>query len=338
VTDPIEESGVTPCSMGAREKPAPDGAESVVRTRGLTKRFGQETAVHDLNFEARSGCIIGLIGPSGCGKTTTVRLLTGVYEPTVGEVTVLGQVPTRFDAATRARIGYLPQHFALYEDLSVWANLHFAASIYGMPWRRRRRMEEVLASVELLEHRSKRTSNLSGGMRRRLSLAATLVHAPDLLLLDEPTAGIDPVLRRKLWQRFQALRDEGRTLLITTQYVNEAVYCDVVGVLVEGKLLVIDSPEGLRRRAFGGEVLEIEIEPPAYEEVWQQIQALNYVSRVRHAGETQLQLTVPDAGPAIPELLNWFQERGIPIRSIDEYRPAYDEVFVRLVEKGRDGP
>jgi ABC-2 type transport system ATP-binding protein len=267
-----------------------------------------------------------------------VRLLTGVYAPTSGEITVLGQTPTRFDAATRARIGYMPQHFALYEDLSVWANLDFAASIYGMPWRRRKRMEEVLGYVELLEHRRKRTSDLSGGMRRRLSLAATLIHAPELLLLDEPTAGIDPVLRRKLWLRFQQLREEGHTLLITTQYVSEAVYCDLVGVLVGGQLLVVDSPDGLRQRAFGGEVLDIEIEAPTYGEMWTQIQELSYVSEVSHSGETHLRLTVPDAGPAIPELLGWFQGQGIPIRSIDEYKPGYDEVFVRLVEADRNGP
>lgn len=175
----------------------------VIHAKGLTKQFGHEIAVQDVTFEIPRGKIFGFIGPSGSGKTTTIRLLTGVYQPTAGDVIVLGRRPKEFVAATREKIGYMPQFFVLYQDLSVWENLNFAASIYGMRFRRAERLKQLLDFVELSEHKHKLARNISGGMQRRLSLAATLVHNPELIFLDEPTAGVDPVLRRKFWDHFK---------------------------------------------------------------------------------------------------------------------------------------
>ena len=178
----------------------------VISVQHLTKKFGDEVAVQDVSFDVPRASIFGFIGPSGSGKTTTVRLLTGVYAPTAGEVTVLDCSPAKFSQADRARLGYMPQLFVLYPNLTVWENLNFAASLYGMSLFRGKRLTEALAFVELEEHRSKLARNISGGMLRRLSLAATLVHDPELLFLDEPTAGIDPVLRHKFWDHFRELK------------------------------------------------------------------------------------------------------------------------------------
>jgi ABC-2 type transport system ATP-binding protein len=221
--------------------------DSVISAKNLTKKFGGETAVQDVSFDVPRASIFGFIGPSGSGKTTTVRLLTGVYTPTEGEVIVLDRNPAKFSQGERARLGYMPQLFVLYPNLTVWENINFAASLYGMSLFRGKRLKEALTFVELYEHRSKLARNISGGMLRRLSLAATLVHDPQLLFLDEPTAGIDPVLRRKFWDHFRELKDQGRTIFITTQYVSEADNCDLVGVQNNGKLILVDTPQGIHQ-------------------------------------------------------------------------------------------
>src|SRR5512141_616528 len=206
-------------------QPEPGQAkDSVISVQHLTKKFGDEAAVQDVTFDVPRASIFGFIGPSGSGKTTTVRLLTGVYTPTEGQVTVLDRSPVRFSQGDRARLGYMPQLFVLYPNLTVWENLNFAASLYGMGLFRGKRLKEALTFVELYEHRSKLARDISGGMLRRLSLASTLVHDPQLIFLDEPTAGIDPVLRRKFWGHFRTLQARQRTLFITTQYVGEAAY------------------------------------------------------------------------------------------------------------------
>src|SRR4026207_1111928 len=232
-------------------------AENVVETQELTKMFGEDVAVQSLSMYVPRGKIFGFIGPSGCGKTTTVRLLTGFYKPTSGTLSVLGKDPAAFSKSDQGKIGYLIQQFVLYPDLTVWENLNFAASFYGVSPFRRRRLNKLLDFVELSGDRNKLARDLSGGMKRRLSLAATMVHNPELLFLDEPTAGIDPILRRKFWDYFKELQADGHTLFITTQYVGEAAYCDLVGVMYEGKLLMVETPDGLRRKAYGGDVIGI---------------------------------------------------------------------------------
>ncbi len=305
----------------------------VIQTRGLTKQFGNETAVDRLSFDVPQGLIFGLIGPSGCGKTTTVRLLTGVLEPTQGEAYVLGQEPRHFAQATRARIGYMLQHSVLYPNLTVWENLNFASAIYGVGPVRGKRLRRVLDFVELNEHRKKTVDQISGGMLRRLSLAATLAHDPTLIFLDEPTTGVDPVLRRKFWDHFVALRDEGRTLIVTTQYVGEAAYCDLVGVMQGGRMLMVETPEGLRRATYGGDMVEIQsvtyLEPQRVEMV-RQVESVRDATRL---SATHLRLVVDEAGTAIPRLMEWTQAQNIEIESIQEYQTPFDDVFVDLIER-----
>jgi ABC-2 type transport system ATP-binding protein len=306
----------------------------LIRSQDLTKQFNDRAVVNRVSFEISAGSIFGFIGPSGCGKTTTVRLLTGIYHPTTGEVSVFGVTPKDFTLAEREKIGYMPQHFVLYPDLSIGENLNFAASIYGVGRGRRGKIKELLEFVELTDHRKKLVRHISGGMKRRLSLASTLVHEPQLLFLDEPTGGIDPVLRRKFWDFFDELRLAGKTLFITTQYVSEAAFCDVVGLMVDGSLLVVDSPEGLRHQALGGEVVVLRTSGPLDFQHAHFLEDLPFViGNLERVDENEVRVVVKDASTAMPDILEWCQAQGLPVDSIQEYLPPFDDVFISLIRR-----
>ncbi|MDP9474488.1 MAG: ABC transporter ATP-binding protein, partial [Actinomycetota bacterium] len=231
-----------------------------VEAKGLVKRFGGDEVLKGINLAVERGEIFGLIGPSGAGKSTLMRTLTGYLSPSEGEVEVLGRSPATFGPEEKRRVGYMPQGFVLYGQLSVRQNLNFIAGLYGLGFgERRRRVQETLEFVELWEHRRKAAGDVSGGMQRRLQLAAAIVHEPELLFVDEPTANLDPILRRRFWEEFRALREGGRTLFVTTQYVGEAELCDRVGLLADGKIVATGTPEELRRQAFGGENIELRL-------------------------------------------------------------------------------
>ncbi|MEP7355823.1 MAG: ABC transporter ATP-binding protein [Anaerolineales bacterium] len=320
----------TPTIPHPPSQPAP-----VILAQGLTKRFVNQDAVTDLNFQVPAGIIFGLIGPSGCGKTTTVRLMTGIYQPSAGSIEVLGQRPQRFSAGQRRKLGYMPQHFVLYPDLSVWENMNFSASLYGMGFGpdRTRRINELLEFVELRQQNHKLARALSGGMQRRMALAATLAHDPDILFLDEPTAGIDPILRQKFWDYFRMLRSRGNTLIVTTQYVGEAANCDLVGVMANGRLLMVETPDGLRRRAFGGAAVDLQMAKPLDFNAVAEIRRLSCVTGpVRILGDSSLRLVVDDAGTAVPILAAWAAETQREISSVEPVVIPLDDVFVKLVK------
>lgn len=314
--------------------PPRQNQEAIAWAHGLTKRFDDRVAVEELNFEVPRGSIFGFIGPSGCGKTTTIRLLTGIYKPTSGEVQVFGRHPSQFDKGDRMRLGYLTQNFVLYPDLTVWENMNFAASIYGVSIFRGRRMKDLLEFVELAGEKNKLARNLSGGMRRRLSLASTLIHRPDLLFLDEPTAGIDPLLRRKIWDYFETLRKEGMSIFVTTQYVGEAAYCDLVGVMAEGHLLLVDTPEGLRRRAFGGDVVTMRTTGSFPYNLIAEIEQMPFVKPpVQQTSGREVRIVVDEANTSLPRLIDWARTHTLEIESIGEFLPPFDDVFVKLVKQ-----
>lgn len=312
-----------------------DTKESVILTQALTKKFNDLPVVNNLNLEVPAGVIFGFIGPSGCGKTTSVRLMLGIYTPDSGSVQVLQHTPEKFGRRERAQIGYMPQQFVLYPELTVWENLNFAASLYGVPLRRKVRLQELLELVELIGHEKKKVRNLSGGMKRRLSLAASIVHNPKLIFLDEPTAGIDPILRRKFWDYFQELKSEGHTLFITTQYVAEAAYCDYVGIMADGRLLMVETPEELRRRAFGGDIIHLHTTSILMESQFNTLQQQpfvldNKVNRLRGNG---IEVVVDDASLTLPHLLDWCQAQNIGVESASEHVPVFDDVFVELIRQ-----
>ena len=277
------------------------------------------------------GSVLGIIGPSGSGKTTTIRMLTGSLRPTEGAVQVLGEDPVHFRRATRERIGYMPQQFVLYPDLTTKENVDFTASLFGLLlFRRRRRVRKVLELLDLWDARGRRASDLSGGMQRRLELACALVHEPRLLILDEPTAGIDPILRKTIWDELHRLRDEGVTALVTTQYVTEAEECDLVALIAEGRLIALDTPDGVRRQAFGGDMVEITTEGVFDAAA---LTDSELVHGVRQTGLRDFRAVVADAGTAIPELVAAVKGAGGEVVSTREARPSFEEVFTELVER-----
>jgi ABC-2 type transport system ATP-binding protein len=332
--------------MSEVARPSPSGAKNVIEMQDVTKRWGDKVGVRDVTMSVPEGSIFGLVGPSGCGKTTTVRMLTGVYTPTEGTLRVLGATPQTFDKRARERIGYMPQLFVLYPTLTVWENLNFVASLYGLNWfRRRKRLEELLDFVELTAARNTLAQNISGGMKRRLELACSLVHQPQLLFADEPTAGVDPVLRGKFWEGFRTLKSEGRSLLVTTQYVSEVEYCDLVGVMRAGKLLMVETPAGLRRRAFGGlEVISIYVDPEDRANALRLLGTMSFVQRIDqqplHDAPGTVHMYVDHAGGRIPEVIQTLaNDPTIDVRNAQEYIIPFDDVFIILMEQAaREDP
>jgi ABC-2 type transport system ATP-binding protein len=305
------------------------GPRVAVELKDVTRNFGDVVGVEGISLVVPEAAIVGVIGPSGAGKTTTIRLITGALAPDKGQVRVLGEDPRKFHRRTRERIGYMPQLFVLYPDLTARENIDFMASLYGIPpWRRGRRVAEVLTLVDLWDARDRRASALSGGMQRRLELACALVHRPSLLILDEPTAGIDPLLRTRVWQELDQLRQGGVTVIVTTQYVSEAEYCDAVALISEGELIAYASPQDMRRQALGGEVIEVGTTKPFDAS---SLPALESVVSVRQLGPRQLLFVVEDAGLATPRVNDAIDAAGGDIEYSREYRPTFDEVFSALV-------
>jgi len=325
-------SGSAPNAVGR-----PAGAiagDAAVVIDAATMRFGDDVAVDAISLTVPTGTILGIIGPSGAGKTTTVRMLTGALSPTEGDVRVLGEDPRRFRRQTRERIGYMPQQFTLYPDLTARENVDFVAALFGMLWRgRHRRTREVLQLVDLWDVRGRRAGALSGGMQRRLELACALVHSPSLLFLDEPTAGIDPMLRSRIWEELHHLRDAGQTLLVTTQYVNESEECDMVALIAGGRLIALATPTELRRMAAGGDTVEIETKGDFD---GSSLRQLDLVRKVEQVETTHLRVTVDDAATALPEVVEAIGARGGDVVSAQEARLSFDAVFTTLVERDRD--
>jgi ABC-2 type transport system ATP-binding protein len=223
----------------------------------------------------------------------------------------------------------MPQSFVLYPDLTARENVSFIAAMFGIPpWRRTERLEEVLQLVDLWDARDRRASQLSGGMQRRLELACALVHQPSLLILDEPTAGIDPLLRTRIWQEIGRLRASGVTVLVTTQYVTEAEYCDSVALISEAQLVALATPADLRRMATGGDVIEVGTRGPIDAS---QIPPVPGVLAIRQTGPRSLLVTAQDAGVASPKVMDAVEQAGGAVEFSREYRPTFDEVFTALV-------
>ena len=305
-----------------------------IEARELTKKFGSVTAVDRLTLSIAPGEIFGLVGPDGAGKTTTMRLLTGVMQSSAGWISVLGQDITQDPEAVRHRVGYVPQSSSLYADLSVLENLQFHADLFGILRAERDRKAAELLAFSRLEPFAKRLCrNLSGGMRQKLALCAALIHRPEVLFLDEPTIGVDPVSRREFWLLMYQLLQQGLTLLVSTPYMDEAERCHRVGLMDHGRLVACDSPSGLRG-ILPGTLLELR--GPAPEAVAPLLSRLPEIREAQVFGDS-LHLVVADAARDRPRIQAVLQAEGILEAQIRPITPSLEDVFVTLLRNRSRG-
>jgi len=306
--------------------------ECIVAAEGLTKRFAGITAVDGLSFTVNRGEIFGLVGPDGAGKTTTMRMLAGVMRPDSGSIVIDGVDMVGDPEAGKPHLSYMPQRFGLYEDLTVDENIRFYADLFELPNDvREQRASRLLAASEMTRFRARRAGQLSGGMKQKLGLTCALVHTPRVLLLDEPTTGVDPVSRRDFWRILYGLLAEGVTILITTAYLDEAERCNRLALLHGGRVLYCDTPAALKQRMPGAVVA---IASEAGRQVRSAIAELAGVSNVILVG-SGVHAVVDDAGSRIPELRNALQQARVPFDDIAVATPSIEDVFVALLEDER---
>ncbi len=293
----------------------------------LTKQFGTLKAVDHLSLEVEQGEIFGLLGPNGSGKTTTINMLSGLSVPTSGEVRVMGYDVRRQARAVRQILGAVPQETALYEELSAWANMEFHADLFGIP--RKEKKERIIAMlqlVQLLDRKDSPVRTFSGGMKRRLALARALLHDPQLIYLDEPTLGVDIQARRAIWDYILSLRDQGKTILITTNYLEEAqALCERLAIIDHGTLVAMDTPQHLKQ-TYGGSVVEIETARPS--ETREELLAIAGVKEVKQEG-THLTITTEGVYNVVPQIINLVSQ-GNELRDLAVREPTLDEIFLRL--------
>lgn len=291
---------------------------------GVSKSFGTTRAVNNFSLHAGAGEITGLVGPDGAGKTTLIRMICGLMDPDEGQIKLSEADATDF---CRQSIGYMPQRFSLYGDLTLSENIHFFASLYGLGKKLiDQRADEILGVTGLRNFKTRLAANLSGGMKQKLSLTCALITRPHLLILDEPTYGVDPESRKEFWQILYHLNQDGLTIFVSTPYMDEAELCHNVAMINQGKLIVSDSPRGLRERFFN-RVLEVKahlLDPYFFDHVPGVIDSSYYSSRYH--------LLVDDTAKRQPELLDYLAARGISQATVKLITPGMEDVFAFLAE------
>jgi len=307
-------------AIGNRNVPA-------IEIQVLCKTFGKFHAVDHLTLTVQQGEVFGLLGPNGSGKTTTINMISGLTVPTSGVVKVLGYDVRHNAREVRQILGAVPQETALYEELSAWTNMDFHADLFGIPRReKKQRINDMLTLVQLADRKNSRVSTFSGGMKRRLALGRALLHDPQLIYLDEPTLGIDVQARRAIWDYILQLRSQGKTVLITTNYLEEAqALCDRLAIIDHGKLIAVDTPEHLKQ-TYGGNVVELETAHVIT--AVDKIHALENIKEVRQE-KTHLTITTQGTGNVVPQIINIVSQED-EIRDITIREPNLDEIFLRL--------
>ena len=304
---------------------------NAIETQALTKRYGSFTAVKQVSFYVPEGEIFGLLGPNGAGKTTTIRMLCGITLPSDGKGSVLGYDIARQPEEIKKRIGYMSQKFSLYNDLTPRENLHFYASVYAVPRQARTRRVAVLIEMAGLgDHARMLTRNLSGAWRQRLALACAIIHNPPMLFLDEATAGVDPVSRREFWDLIYRMAGEGVSVLATTHYMDEAEYCNTIGMMYRGEMIALASPDTLRDE-LPGTLVQLDCDKPLEaEKILDELPGV--IDSSVHGAQVHVSLESPDLQDAIAQALG---QAGIQVSQMEIIQPSLEDVFIHIVEQSR---
>ncbi len=304
--------------------------EPVIATENLSRRFKSATAVESLNLTVRRGEIFGLVGPDGAGKTTTIRMLCAIMDPSEGSARVAGYDTVSESEQIKRRIGYMAQRFNLYGDLSVVENLDFFADVFQVRGKKRReRKERLLQFARLTEFRKRRAAHLSGGMQKKLALACTLVHQPEIIFLDEPTTGVDPVSRREFWDILTELHLQGITIFVSTPYMDEAERCSRVGLMYQGRIVVCDVPDRIKTLVTG-ELLELR--PSDLRRAAEVVAGLEGVLEIQTYGDL-LHVFVDSASVRSEALQGVLEAADIGVVSLRQTRPRMEEAFISLVRR-----
>jgi ABC-2 type transport system ATP-binding protein len=304
--------------------------EPVIITNNLTRSFKNVTAVDGLDLTVRRGEIFGLVGPDGAGKTTTIRMLCAIMDPTGGSAQVAGFDTVAEPEQIKRRIGYMAQRFNLYGDLSVVENLDFFADVFQVRGQERReRQERLLKFARLTEFRQRRAAHLSGGMQKKLALACTLVHQPEIIFLDEPTTGVDPVSRREFWDILTELHLQGITIFASTPYMDEAERCSRVGLMYQGKIVVCDMPERIKE-LVAGELLELR--PSDLRRAESVLSQLEGVLEIQSYGDL-LHIFVDSIAMRQEALVDGLSAANVGVISLRQTRPRMEEAFISLVRR-----
>ena len=299
---------------------------NVIEINDVSKKFGEVTAVQNVSLSIQKGEMFALVGPDGAGKTTTIRMLCGITLPTLGEIRVLGFNVLTQTEEVKKRIGYLSQKFSLYGDLTVDENIEFFAEIHGV-FKYKERRNELLEFTRLTPFRTRLADKLSGGMKQKLALACTLVHTPEIILLDEPTTGVDPVSRRDFWKALSSLLKTGITIVMTTPYLDEAEPCSRVMLMSEGKNLMTDTPLNLKK-VMHGEIVEIVCSDIRHS--FSLVKSMDLVRETQAFGD-RLHIVVANAKNDVPSILSQLKERGIEVFDWRVVTPSLENVFISLL-------
>jgi len=305
-----------------------------IQTTHLTKSFGPLTAVRDLNLEVKAGEIFGLVGPDASGKTTTLRMLCGILPPDGGEARVAGHDIRKETEALKEKVGYLPQRFGLYGDLTVLENIHFYADLYQVSKKERRdRIERLLRFASLTPFGKRKAQDLSGGMKQKLGLICALIHTPHILFLDEPTTGVDPLSRRDFWIILYDLLKEGVTILFSTSYLDEAERCNHVGMIYQGELLIVDTPSGVKAH-IRGTILELRMEH--HQEGMKILEGIEAFRSLVLSGD-KIHVLVDDPAAGEKLIRDVLGKQGWAVLDLAAVRPSLEDAFVSIVQEKRKG-
>jgi ABC-2 type transport system ATP-binding protein len=301
-----------------------------IQTTHLTKNFDSITAVNNLNLEVKTGEIFGLVGPDASGKTTTLRILCGILPPDGGEATVAGYNIRSQAEFLKEKVGYLPQRFGLYGDLTVLENIHFYGDLYQVPRKtRKERIDRLLRFANLEPFGKRKAQDLSGGMKQKLGLICALIHTPEILLLDEPTTGVDPLSRRDFWIILYDLLKEGVTILFSTSYLDEAERCNRIGLIYQGELMITDTPSGVKSQ-IGGTILELRMEN--HQKAVRVLENLGLFRSIVLSGD-KIHLLVDDPSKGKVMIRKILQAQELEIVGLTEVRPSLEDAFVSLVKE-----